>query len=244
MREKVWVPLTDQIQKAMEVAETSVEAADYLAQRFRAILKQAKLLDKSQEMLARVDEYVAYVKFKLISNAQPWFGEAAKPSDFKIMQENIGNDAAQAFKAQEVAGSLRLDYAISEKGDFIRGYSVDGKALPNEALEQCDNLFNAWLADSGYVSKGSVLYPADEKGEILPEQGSPHERAATISDLIKEEYGNFLQEKGIPITIYQQTFPGEAQQKEAKAGITKAAESLADAVQKEDAEPQAPKTNL
>lgn len=246
MREKVWVPVTGQIQKAMEVAETSVEAADYLVTRFTEILTQARLSDKpeGQGMLARVEDYAKYVKFKLNSSAQPWFGEAAPTTGFKIMQENLAKDAAIVFKDAAIDGNLRLDFAVSDKCEFIRGYSVDGKALPSQAVEQLDKLFNAFLAESGYVGKGGVLYQADEKGEILANQGSLEEHSQNMRELIKNDFADYLQDKEIPLSIYQQTYLDQTQEKQVKKTVTAAVESVVESSQKAEAEPQSPRTNV
>jgi hypothetical protein len=246
MREKVWVPVTGQIQKAMEVAETSVEAADYLVTRFTEILAQARLSDKpdGKAMLARVEDYAKYVKFKLNSSAQPWIGEEGATTGFKIMQENLARDAAALFKEEAIEGDLRLDFAVSNKSEFIRGYSADTKALPSKVVEQLDKLFNAFLAESSVVGKGGVLYQADEKGEILANQGSLEEHAQNMRELIKNDFEDYMQDKEIPLSVYQQPYPDQTQEKQVQKTVSAAVESVVESTQKAEVEPQAPRTNL
>lgn len=243
MRTKIWVPLTEQIQKAMEVAETSIEAADYLVVRLTEILTQAKLLDKSAALLQQVEDYANYVKFKLNSSAQAWFGEEAQGSDFKNMQANLAKNAVDAFKAAGIEGDLHLDFAISDKGELIRGYSVDGQALSGQPLVQLDKIFNANLTDAGLITKDSKLYQADDRGEIIPNLSSSQEQSQHKGALIKANFGNYMQSKGIPVTIQQHEYPDNLREKEEKAAVTKAVETLVETVQKEATETQTPQQN-
>lgn len=163
---EIIVPNSTALQLATEVSGSSKEAADYFAEQFKKILINSKMLNKpeAQEMLARVEDFAKYVGFKLSLSTQPWSGEQGKPSDFKNMQDQLAKDAS-AFVTENIKGNLKLDFAINEKGQLLRGYSVDGEMVndPNR-IEALDKLFNAWLAEHNIVSQGSILYESDING--------------------------------------------------------------------------------
>lgn len=143
MREKVWVPLVEQIKKAMEVGESSLEGALYFVATMKNILTQTGLLEASKELLEKLDTYERLVRLKLTSNARPWKAEFAMDSGHKNLIENLGIESAHAFKALGIEGALHMDYAISEEGDYIRRYWVEGGGeLSDEAVKHLDNIMN------------------------------------------------------------------------------------------------------
>lgn len=50
---KYTLPTRDALLKAMQVGETSIEAAEYMATRFEQILTKAKLLPECNDMLGK-----------------------------------------------------------------------------------------------------------------------------------------------------------------------------------------------
>lgn len=50
---KYTLPTRDALLKAMQVGETSIEAAEYMATRFEQILTKAKLLPECNDMLEK-----------------------------------------------------------------------------------------------------------------------------------------------------------------------------------------------
>jgi len=209
------LPQKDEILSAMKVAETSVEGAEYLFSRFKKILTEAKILDKSQDMLEVVKNFVDFVRFKLTAREQPWAGQIVKTTDFKNMQENIGYDAAKKLESllnERQQQDIKLDIAISDSAQLLRGYSAAGKPLDAKTLEFFDKLFNAWLADKGIVSKDSILYEANEYGEIKTDLQGQQIRAQTdeIKQLISDKevgFEKYLENKGIEISSQQHVYP-------------------------------------
>jgi hypothetical protein len=214
----IHIPATQQIVKAMEVAQASKEGADYLVGRMRKILTDAKVIDKSSELMARVEEFATHVSYKLSKSTQPWFGQSAWETDYKNMQDNLAKDMATRLLEAGVEGDLHLDFAISNKAEIVMGYSSEGKPLKSN--EEQYKLFNAWLATQNVVSKGSILYKADTKGNILSDQGNVAEHAAQIRQLITDEQkglSKFMQEKGLPpISTQQHNYPSPSNAEQPK----------------------------
>lgn len=160
------VPLSNEILAAMKVSEGSVEAAHYFVERLTAILTETKMLDKSGDLLERAKIFAQYVDLKLNSNAQPWSGQMGKPSDFENMQDRIGDDAVKTVKASY--DSVKLDIAINDKAQLLRGYSSEGKQISDPVIvDALDKIFNSWLAKNNVVTRDSVLYEADITGKII-----------------------------------------------------------------------------
>lgn len=207
------VPQTEQILKAMDVGETSTEAADYLVERFTKILAKAKMLDSCQDIVKKVEDYAKFVHFKLTSAAQPWSGVSNQSSDFKNMQENLAVDAVQNLK-DSIKGLLSMDIAISRDAELLRGYSAGGKEMDAIQVEAMDKLFNSWLADKNIISQDSMLYEVDEQGEIkLDDRGEkvkpdPQELKALMNDSDKG-FASYLKskDKDVAITIQQHEYP-------------------------------------
>ncbi len=148
-------PAIAQIKVAMESAGTSIKAAEYLQSRIQKIADNIKAINKSPELrekadnvLAAVAKFTDYVRFKLSSSDQPWKGEKIASTEEENILKNI---ASAAFKGMEgKLTNIQLDYAVSEKGHFMRGYSKDGAVLDDDSVKIMDKLFNGWLAEKGY----------------------------------------------------------------------------------------------
>lgn len=254
----VRLPLKEELLAAMKVAETNIEAADYLVDRFKQILTSAKLLDKSKDILEKVVDYKKYVYFKLVSNAQPWSGQSGEPTDFKNMQDNIADDAATKLKSAidggELSGDIKLDIAINDMAQLLRGYSADGKALDSKLVDLLDKLFNSWLAENEVVSKGSTLHECDANGDIKEQdQAQKIKTVEKIKELIsnnQEGFGKYLKDKGIPITIQQHKYPearSEAEKEQAVKDAIAAGEDIKEGMADEEGvhvEPEASKASM
>lgn len=88
------------------------------------------------------------------------------------------------------------------------------ETLDPEMTAALDKLFNAWLALNGLLSKGGVLYRADDQGEILLASDGrqvivdPNFFEALINDPEKG-YQAFAAKKGVRIQLAYQPFPDE-----------------------------------
>lgn len=218
-------PTTDEIKEAMEMAGASIEGAQYLAARVKNLAANSKFMNKSPELrdniIAAVDKFVEYVEFKLTANGQPWSGQQVETSDLRNMQENIAEAAAK-----ELSGKLtdvRLDYAVSEKGHFVRGYAAGKGALNPEEAETIDKFFNGWLASEGYKIKAGFLYNIN--AETVEEN-------RISEDVVKEKIADgslekYMAEKGVNATLRTRDYPGAPKEarvkREVEAAVDKAA---------------------
>jgi len=224
------LPLKEALLNAMKTAETSIAAAEYLETQFKQILNKNKMLDSSQDIVGKVEEFVQFVKFKLISSTQPWAGEQSKSSDFSNMQQNIAADAVEKLEGviNGMIKDLKLDVAINDLSQLVRGYTSEGKALDAKLIDSMDKLFNAWLAENNIVNKGSTLFDANDKGDIRVDEKKQQVKtgAQRIRDLISGKgFEAFLYKKGVQITSQLHSYPSatsEAEKQQAVADAIKA----------------------
>ncbi len=228
---------------AMRVAETSIEAADYLATQFKQILTDAKMLDEYGDILQKVEDFAKYTKFKLLASSQPWLGQPPEASDFKNMQANMAMDAVKDLESLSVGTEkeVTFDFAINnETSEFLRGCSVQGKAL-----EAFDKLFNSWLAEKNLVSQGSTLHEATANGQIKrdaqgkPVKANPDEVRKLINDP-DQGFAKYMETKGIKVTSHEQEFPTVQKGAQVQQAVKEAIKAAPEAVASEEAaaEPQ------
>jgi hypothetical protein len=206
-------PSTTEIKSAMEMAGGSIEGTEYLVSRIKTLAENSKLLRKSPELkanvIAAIEQFAEYVKFKLIAHGQPWSGQRVETSDLKNMQKNIAESAVKKLTGK--LSDVKLDYAVSEKGHYVRGYSSNSGALDSKSVESLDQLFNAWLASKDFIIKGGYLYSANDSVQS--------ENTRMSADVVKKlmaEGGlqEFMAEKGFNTSMKARDYPGE--QKEAQ----------------------------
>ena len=162
----------------------------------------------------------------------------------KIFHENLANHVAQVFRKLGIE-NLRFDFAVNALCEYMRAFSSDGKALPGMAADQLDKLFNAWLiTDLSYVSKSGVLSKADAQGKVLDEQGSLEENAQNLREHIINYFADYMQDKGISLSVNQQNYPVKTQEQPVQKTDAPAAQAPVEPAQKAEAEPQAPRTNV
>lgn len=225
VRQKKRVPLKEELLQAMKVAQASAEAADYLVMRFKAILSEAKLLDKSKDIIAKVEDFAKYVHFKLLSSAQPWSGEIPQTSDFQNMQQHLAQEATKQIE-ETMQGELTLDLAIKDTGELLRGYTSEGKPLDPELVEPMDKLFNAWLAKQEVLIKSSKLQACDAKGEISQEeQTKTTEKIRQLIDDKKQGFPQYMKERGMSVSINTRDYPETQLDVEKKQALEQAIES-------------------
>lgn len=227
--------LKEALLDAMKVAETSIEGAEYLATRFKTLLKETKMIDKYKDILQKVEDFAKYTTFKLGSSANPWLGQINTSSNYKNMQAGIALDAAKALQNISVQ-NITFDYAVNEQSQFLRLYSQDGQTLDPKTLESTDKLFNAFLAENNIVSQGSVLYQSTDHGQIKLDAAGNKARvdAQKFKDLISDPdkgFQKYMAKKGISLISQEQQYPSAQKDAQAKRTLNEAiAEKEAPAV--------------
>lgn len=222
-------PTIQEIKMAMELAGSTIDGAEYLNTRIKSYAEKLPL-EVKREVTSALDSFVESVKFKLTAHGQPWSGQQIEVSDFKNMQKNIADSAAKELHGKLT--DIRLDYAVNEKGHYIRGYTADSGAMDSESVNALDNLFNAWLATKDYLVKDGYLYNAndltqDEQNRINPDE---------IKELMAEGgLQEFMASKGINAVTYLQDYPGKQEEKQAKESLESALEKVSPKPQRAEA---------
>ncbi|MFJ1269739.1 hypothetical protein ACD661_14335 [Legionella lytica] len=208
-------PTTQEIKPAMETAGATIEGAEYLSSRVSDLASKSKFLAKNPELkdniIAAVEKFVDYVRFKLTVNGQPWSGQEVETSDLKNMQANLA-DAAVKEMAGKVS-DIKVDYAISAQGHYIRGYSSSEGAVSPDTVNNLDKVFNAWLASKDHVIKGGFIYPMDAKEQNEGTRATPEQ----IKKLMDEGgLKDYMANKGITLQTKERDYPGETKAVEAE----------------------------
>ncbi|MDR3504129.1 MAG: hypothetical protein P4L79_16295 [Legionella sp.] len=220
-------PTTEEIKSSMETAGATIEGAEYLASRVRELATKSKFLGKNPELkeniIAAVDKFVDYVRFKLTVNGQPWSGQQVETSDLKNMQNNLAEAAVKEMAGK--VSDVKVDYAISADGHYVRGYSSSDGGVAPETVSNLDKVFNAWLASNDCVIKGGFIFKANDPVQNEKTRVSPEEIKKLMDEGGLEEY---MANKGIKIQTRERNYPGE----EKAAEITKDAEHAVETVTK------------
>ncbi|CAM4506306.1 MAG: hypothetical protein LEGION0403_FIIPPAGN_02580 [Legionella sp.] len=228
-------PTTQEIKSSMETAGATIEGAEYLASRVRDLATKSKFLAKNPELkeniIAAVDKFVDYVRFKLTVNGQPWSGQEVETSDLKNMQANLA-DAAVKEMAGKVS-DIKVDYAVSADGHYIRGYSSSDGAVSPETVSNLDKVFNAWLASKDHVIKGGFIYHVDDKVQSEGTRVTQEEIKALMDEGGLKDY---MANKGITLQTRERDYPGESKAAEALKDAEVAVEVVAKANQDEGLE--------
>lgn len=220
MAKPIILPNKEALIHAMEICENSVEGAQYFASQAKSLFRQAPLSeDMRQAVLSKVEEFVKLVEWRLFSNTQPWSGAFTESSGFKNMQKGLAKEAASRLQNML---DLRLDVAISDNSELLRGPSSGGEPMNPDAM---DTLFNAWLAQHDVICKGSVLYEATEDGEIKKDAGGdpvkadPEKIRQLISDR-QEGFAHYMEDNHLKsATVVQHDYAAVAQQQQKAEAI-------------------------
>ena len=200
------------------------ETAAYFAAAVKKKIENLGLSDSDEgkQLIKISDDFAKNVKTQSDwDNA--WTGVYRVMTDFLKLQSNLA-DKAQEHLQQSVGGELRMEYAISDEGDFLRGYAAaTGQALDQQTEDQSDVLFNAWLATHELFSKNGKVYLSTDKGTLLtePKTNNPIEaKGKDLKSLFQDEkkgFQAFLAEKNITITIKDRSEEQFAKKKIEKA---------------------------
>lgn len=192
------------------------EAADYFLEQFEKILKEAgsDVYKKSEPILNKIREFVKNTHYQRDTRGFPWDGDMQMRTDFQNLQHHLAEAAVRTITAI-IKGIVKMDVAVSSVAQLLRGYSEEGVSLKGVPVDSLDKLFNAWLAENNYLSKGSVIYQANEHGEIVKDKaGNPlradSEKVLQLMNDDKKGFGKFLGDRGLEIVVQQHQYPEQA----------------------------------
>lgn len=218
-------PTSKEVQTAMEMSDKKIESAQYLLTQLQKLAKQSKEAnadkEKTENFLEVVRKFVDAVVFKMTASNQPWAGQLPAASEDINTFNNISKAAAEKLAEKEVT-EVRLDYAVSMEGQYIRGYAgPDGESVDDDTVASLDRLFNAWLVDNGYAVENGYVHETGAGGEGLGAKLSADE----VKALMKSgRYEAYLKDKGVNLIRIERDFPGEEAIEKLKEELVTAAD--------------------
>ncbi|KTC87089.1 hypothetical protein [Legionella brunensis] len=239
IKQKIILPDADALKKGKEVANTE-EGANYLRDQFEERLKAAGKFEEAQPAVANIRDHAEMVRMQRETTNDFWSGKAMPLSDFQNFQHNIADNVAKKLTSQ-VEGSIKVDFAISDKAHLMVGHSINGQPADKEVIHAMDKLLNTQFAENNMISKSSVIYEGDEKGQIRRNsKGEPIladvEKAKQVVKDSAEKFEQLFQKAGKEIHVTTQ----EHKYTEPKAAKAEAVESAPAAVTPET--PETPST--
>lgn len=172
--------------KIIAIANTP-DAAEYF---FSQLVK----VTKAEDVIKIGGQFVKNVRTEREERANSWEGKDKVKTDFQHAQERHGVMALNEVKSDLVDGNIKMDFAIHDDlSHLLRAFTHDKQSLSPEMASVLDKLFNAWLAENDMISKDSIIYEADEKGEEKRDKnGNPiRANAEKLRDLIGNEQEGF-----------------------------------------------------
>lgn len=129
------LPTQEGVLAAMDTAKESIDAAQYLETQINRQLDAARAGPEAEPLRKMVSEFRQAVTYQLSTNPGTWSGKQVEASPVQNMHARIADDMAVLLKnkqEQQQDKEVRLDYAISPQGQFVRGY----EALEPQSLAQ------------------------------------------------------------------------------------------------------------
>jgi hypothetical protein len=168
------LPNADAISKCMNLA-TTAEAAEYLKNSANEIYLKAGL-SKDEAIKNVLDILTAHEDYiKLATDHRNTWAGKPPTTVFEKRQEDL---AAQASKILgERVTDVKLDFALSDDSQLLRGYSSNGEPLDESSVAAMDKLFNAMLAEHQMISKGGTIYQGTKNGEIETDKNGELKKA-------------------------------------------------------------------
>lgn len=211
-------PDSDALQKCFSIA-TTPEAADYMLAELKTVFKKFKNFKSTDAVLAQAEEYVRNVHLQREGRADPWSGKTDLKTDFQNLQKNLASLAEESLVGQ-ASTRFNMDYAVSQNSELLRAFTANDVPVDEKTSKAMDLLFNSYLSESNLVCKGSILFEADEHGNIKKDPaGNPIKGdVEKIKDQI-EHFNEHLAKKGISIATWEQEYPSKQAQSEPKQPV-------------------------
>lgn len=175
------LPGTPALNNCLRTASTA-EAAEYARDEYRDLLEQAGVIKQPvyQKALAVFSDFANYVRLAN-SGSEHWAGKIP-PTAFQKVQQGLANESAVNINAEK---PIRLDFAISDKSQFVKVWSVEGKTVDTSTEQAMNNQLLAWLAsDKNPESKNE-----NEKLQVVNHDGTLYALDSKEADRIKKQDG-------------------------------------------------------
>ena len=211
-REIALPPSPQSIDKAIEVAQYSPDAMDYLVDSFeqtRATWDKS-LRDASVSLFNKIKAKRDMVAMQSEGNGDPWAG-VSPDAAFVHMQKSLAAKAATLLQ-QTVNSPVRVDIAIDEKSStFVRGFSVNRQAMDGTQEQHLDQMINSFAGIHQVIPKDSTFYQATA-GRLKQENDEPVKvNPAQMEQLItnrEKGLAAFLESYGLKVdSVNIQNYP-------------------------------------
>lgn len=189
------------LNKAVEVCGNQWETLKYLAKTLHTFLEKRSLLKQYDALMKEIEILVQNAEFQESNKGNAWLGDktllAVGKTDFSLFQQFLADTFAKQLQEQVIV----FGCAVSDNGEFIRGYSdPDGNPLDDDAQEAINMVFNAWLAESHLISNPPMIYVGTADGKIQEDKkGNPvvvqGEKLRSMLDDPKSGFAAFVQER-------------------------------------------------
>lgn len=161
---------------------TEPEAAEYARDQVKSLLEQAGVIKEAvyQKALEIFNDFAKYVVLAN-SGGDPWSGKVP-PTAFQNVQQGLANESAVNINVER---PIRLDFAVSDKSQFVKAWSVDGKKVDASTEKAMNEQLLAWLAsDKNPESKNE-----DAKLQVVNQDGTLYALDSREADRIKKQDG-------------------------------------------------------
>ncbi|KTD32585.1 hypothetical protein [Legionella israelensis] len=210
--EKREFPDKKAMEKAMELARQSAEAAQYLYQSFKKMVEKYKLFD----LKGLVEELKKFAELVDSEHASKGIWDGKKVSTaIENIQQHLANSMSKQLKESVGDKEIRHDIAISDDAELRRGYSTNKESVGKETAKQMDTMFNNWLAKHGFINKKSVIYKFNEESKQYERADASELRSLLNSK--EEGFPKYMKEQGFNLNTYQQPYTAKTEEKAAKA---------------------------
>jgi hypothetical protein len=171
------------IGKAFSVA-TTLEAANYLCERFEKAAAAANVTKEYQAVLDEMKKYDTLIYDQTPVGSKYWSGDqkAAILSKFRTFQASLAKAAADSL-VESIPEGKEIDfiYDMNDKSELLQGYLIDGQPIQKDEndeegkakTEQINNIYSDWLTENRMICSDGVIYKCDGNGEIIEENGQP-----------------------------------------------------------------------
>lgn len=128
MGNQIVLPTTEALLDAMGIAKASSEAAEYLRDQFVEKINSAGKNDTAASLIEQIEMFADQVAMQLNPNEESWSGKVETAyTTFNKLHDEIAAAAAETLGTSEDEHANeeehRLNFAIDEDGNFVRGWS-------------------------------------------------------------------------------------------------------------------------
>lgn len=126
-----------EVTEAIKHCGQSADLVGYCKERLEKQFTKAKLYKEPavQQLLQQLSQLeVQFSKSQAIQENQVWFGVAPQSND--AVQTQIAQETTLQHLSESGVERLKFRYALSEDGQFMRAFGLDGKALKDPVLTQ------------------------------------------------------------------------------------------------------------